>query len=190
MQYQLTTIRVEVDRLLDGQVWSYIVIRRHMHPLLSSWVRASFRWLAASSARPSRVVTSSFELRLCLLLEWLRRCNEELLRTKVLHEEARPSSPDSLWLCINCVEIVSKAKIKCICRCRHGVHVESMRWQSIQSHFLLIQSLISQILRQSHLLLSSKGLVLCCVLICQIQAYFIFTNMWNCAIQQLHIVIA
>ena len=65
-----------------------------------------------------------------------------MLRAEVLHKEAGSPSLGSLRLRINRVEIIPKAEVKCVCGSCHGMHVESMWRQSVESHLLIIQRLM------------------------------------------------
>ena len=92
LQNELSSVRVEVDWLLNSQVWTDIVVWCCVSSLWDAW--ATFWRLLASYARPFRVVPPPLEdwLELgWLLLDWLRGSNEELLRTEVLNKETRSS---------------------------------------------------------------------------------------------------
>ena len=132
LQYQLSSIWVEVNWLLNSQIRSYVVIWGSVSSLWGPG--ATLRRLLASSSWPLGVISSSFEHWFQLgrlLLNWLRWCDKELLRTEILNKEAWSPRFRCLWLCLYRNIIWCVSKLYAIRRSYKMIHLEIIRLDSI-----------------------------------------------------------
>ena len=184
LQYQLSTIWVEVNWLLDSQIRSNVVIGGSISSLRDP--RTTLRRLLASISLALRVISSSFEHWLQLrrlLLNWLRRCDKELLWTEILNKEAWSPWFRCLWLCLYRNVICCVSQLYAIGRFDKMIHLEIIGLESIQRYsFLVVLNARSLGLWHWLLSLPPKSLIFRRVLLSEIQTYIVLGNMRNSTI--------